>query len=160
MTPQEKKQLSLKKDCRNTYGENDKSSRKAIKSRKRWVNRSYRREINQKLGNSSSKDIQSDAEVVQRKTWKKFADTPVGEIIIRDINKKMEYRLWHTSLKFGCLETRLESFLNEHQISKSRIKVIMRRVRAITFDRVSSTLDLNNEDIGLLDEFLLKTKLG
>lgn len=33
-TPQDKKALSYAKDRRNTYGENDKSSRKAIPARK------------------------------------------------------------------------------------------------------------------------------
>src|SRR4028119_181715 len=46
-TPQEKKRLSYAKDRRNTYGENDKSSRKNIRRRKRHPNRSNRRTARQ-----------------------------------------------------------------------------------------------------------------
>ncbi len=41
-SPQEKKQLSYEQDRRNVYGENDKSSRKAIPFRKRAVNKANR----------------------------------------------------------------------------------------------------------------------
>ncbi len=40
--PQEKKRLSYKKDCRNCFGENDKSSRKSISKRKKLRSRSIR----------------------------------------------------------------------------------------------------------------------
>jgi hypothetical protein len=42
-TPQEKKELSYERDRRNTYGENDKASRKNIPRAKRRAARSYRR---------------------------------------------------------------------------------------------------------------------
>jgi hypothetical protein len=76
MTPQEKKRLSLKKDCRNTYGENDKSSRKAIRFRKHWVNRSFRRETNALIESTSTDEIDSTIGSVRRKLWKKSPDTP------------------------------------------------------------------------------------
>jgi hypothetical protein len=48
-TPQDKKSLSYAKDRRNTYGENDKSSRKAIPARKAGESRKVRRKANQVL---------------------------------------------------------------------------------------------------------------
>ncbi len=45
MTPQEKKRLSYERDRRNTYGENDKSSRKNIARGKRRAVRSARRSV-------------------------------------------------------------------------------------------------------------------
>ncbi|MDQ1192005.1 Asp-tRNA(Asn)/Glu-tRNA(Gln) amidotransferase A subunit family amidase [Brevundimonas vesicularis] len=48
-SPQEKKSLSYANDCRNTYGENDKASRKAIPARKAGENRKVRRKANQAL---------------------------------------------------------------------------------------------------------------
>jgi hypothetical protein len=43
VTPQEKKRLSYERDRRNTYGENDKSSRKNIPRGKRLASRAARR---------------------------------------------------------------------------------------------------------------------
>jgi len=81
-TPQEKKRLSYKKDCRNTYGENDKASRKAIPKHKRWVNKTYRRDIKQAIDvalKHEDMDIVENAiKEVSRKPWKKFSDKPLG----------------------------------------------------------------------------------
>ena len=89
-TPQEKKKLSYEKDCRNSYGENDKSSRKAIRRRKRWVNKTYRKATKQKLQAPISTDEELDAydlvdkvKEVRRKTWRKDPDMPLGEYIGR-----------------------------------------------------------------------------
>ena len=86
-TPQEKKLLSYAKDRRNDYGENDKSSRKAIKFRKAWVNQSYRRTINQivkssiETADSEFENVDNKAKELRRKEWKKFADKPLGKYI-------------------------------------------------------------------------------
>jgi hypothetical protein len=48
-TPQEKKTLSYTKDCRNTYGESDKGSRKSIKRNKTFPTRAYRKTVNNLL---------------------------------------------------------------------------------------------------------------
>lgn len=92
-TPQEKKRLSYQKDCRNSYGENDKASRKAIRKRKSWVNKSYRRTINQVLQNStnleeSNEKLQNKIKEVKRKNWKKHPDTPLGEYLREKRNRK------------------------------------------------------------------------
>jgi len=49
LTPQEKKVLSYAKDCRNVYGENDKSSRKAIPRRKQQQRQNERRVLKANL---------------------------------------------------------------------------------------------------------------
>ena len=51
-TPQEKKILSYAKDCRNNYGENDKSSRKAIPRRKQQQRQNERRVLKANLKKS------------------------------------------------------------------------------------------------------------
>jgi len=48
-SPQENKRLSYERDCINRYGENDKSSRKAIRRFKAASNRVSRRGVNQTL---------------------------------------------------------------------------------------------------------------
>lgn len=51
-TPQEKKALSYAKDCRKTYGKNDKTSRVAIRKNKTFPNRAFRKNINDTLQNA------------------------------------------------------------------------------------------------------------
>jgi hypothetical protein len=48
-SPQEKKTLSYARDCRNTYGENNKASRKNIPKRKATESRNSRRKTSQAL---------------------------------------------------------------------------------------------------------------
>lgn len=86
-TPQEKKKLSYEKDRRNDYGENNKSSRKAIKKRKSWVNQTYRRSIKQTikttvtLADEEIENIDPKIKEVKRKDWKKIPDKPLGEYL-------------------------------------------------------------------------------
>jgi hypothetical protein len=93
-TPQEKKELSLKKDRRNVYGENDKASRKAIPRRKQRGQMEMRRGVNQVLSAASlakSRDevdqIASNVASVEldkkRKRFKKVPDRPLGEVLKR-----------------------------------------------------------------------------
>jgi hypothetical protein len=94
-TPQEKKALSYAKDCRNTYMENDKSSRKNIPLRKAGVNRVYRKKINQILQQISS-DIdlekadllENKARSIKREDWKKCADEPLGKVVERQLENR------------------------------------------------------------------------
>lgn len=94
-TPQEKKSLSYARDCRNVYGENDKSSRRNIPLRKAKVNRGYRRKFNMVLQEISSEvDLEkadfaeSIARNIKREYWKKAADKPLGHIISRKLEKR------------------------------------------------------------------------
>ena len=82
-TPQEKKVRSYQKDRRNAYGENDKSSRKAIRKRKAEGNRVLRRQESQVLGRADG-DPEAAAEgigAVQRKSWQKVPDRPLADHI-------------------------------------------------------------------------------
>ena len=89
-SPQEKKRLSLGKDRRNAFGENDKASRTAIPRRKASVNRANRRGDSTALaGAVGVPDEAVDAEIEQRllgrrrKVWRKWPDQPLGEAIER-----------------------------------------------------------------------------
>lgn len=97
-TPQEKKALSYAKDCRNTYGENDKSSRKNIPLRKAKVNRGYRKKVNQVLreakGNVDLEKfdlVESAARNIKRDYWKKCADEPLGEVVERKLERREKH---------------------------------------------------------------------
>ena len=92
-TPQEKKRLSLAKDRRNTYGENDKASRKAIPRRKQIGQMQLRRAVAQELqlsgphGGRAIEEIASKVAAVQtkkkHKRFKKAPDEPLGEVLKR-----------------------------------------------------------------------------
>ena len=86
-SPQEKKRLSLRKDRRNTYGENSKASRKAVPRHKKAQRRATRRIEKQVLSAGSHPEIElGDAVNVrlashQTWVWKKTPDTPLGEVL-------------------------------------------------------------------------------
>ncbi len=95
-TPQEKKVLSYAKDRRNTYGENVKSSRTSIRQNKRLVNRANRHGLNQTLAQAANEQLLEKQEKIENaalgkrlKSWRKFPDEPLGEIV----QKKVERRL-------------------------------------------------------------------
>lgn len=91
-TPQEKKRLSLEKDRRNSFGENDKASRKNIPRAKARVNRANRRADSVALSDAIGvPDDVIDAaaedavEGRRRKVWRKIPDEVLGlELAARD----------------------------------------------------------------------------
>ncbi|MEU4454163.1 hypothetical protein AB0F44_22715 [Nocardioides sp. NPDC023903] len=79
--PQEKKRLSLDRDRRSNYGNNDKAARKAVPRRKAQVNRANRRADAVALVDAmGAPDEVVEAEVEdavlgrRRKVWRKFPD--------------------------------------------------------------------------------------
>jgi len=86
-TPQEKKALSYANDRRNSYGENDKASRKAIPARKAGENRKVRRKTNHSLKAVEQADEDAAAviesslrhDVERVGGWTKSPDVPLKE---------------------------------------------------------------------------------
>jgi hypothetical protein len=155
-TPQAKKRLSLLKDCQNTYGEHDKSSRTAIRWRKSWVNRTYRRDVNQSLG---ADDLDCDTlndrvSAIDRHSWRKCADTPLGKKLLQDKTREISQKLiFAANADRDCLD-KLARYLGDRDLKSSRVAILMRRARAVTLDRNSGALDLTGEDLALLEDFL------
>lgn len=89
-SPQEKKALSYAKDHRNSYGENDKSSRKNISRNKRNNVRADRRREHLVLAQSQPDDV--DSELKRRRTrqayWRKLSDSPLAEIVARALRRR------------------------------------------------------------------------
>lgn len=85
-SPREKKRLSYSRDRRNTYGENDKSSRKNIARNKRNRHRSERHREQQQLSAALGPvDEVVEADLDERlararrgSRWRKLPDTPLG----------------------------------------------------------------------------------
>jgi hypothetical protein len=93
-TPQDKKRLSLEKDRRNTYGENDKASRKNIPRAKARVNRANRHLDRQILDQGLGAPDESVDDAVEqrvigrrRKFGRKWPDRPLGEVLARREHK-------------------------------------------------------------------------
>lgn len=88
-SPQERKALSYAKDRRNTYGENDKASRKAIPLRKAQESRKDRHKVAQglailpRLDEEAADLIESSArhDVHRVGGWKKAADDALGKVL-------------------------------------------------------------------------------
>ncbi len=163
-TPQAKKQLSLLKDCQNTYGENDKSSRTSIRWRKSWVNRTYRRDVNQSLGEATEDfDRLTDrAKTIKPHPWQKCPDIPLGEKLLHDKTWKIRKLLSDAAaadpdfldkLARNLCDS-LSETLRERNLKSGRVAIIIRRVRAVLLDHNSAKLDLTWEDLTLLENFL------
>jgi hypothetical protein len=97
--PSQKKRLSLKRDRRNIFGENSKSSRKNIARGKQLRQMSERRRIAQVLGKLTGQvcdDAASDAELrvklaitdSKNRGFKKHPDKPLGYAIERTLSKR------------------------------------------------------------------------
>ena len=92
-TPQEKKKLSLQKDRRNAYGENDKGSRKTIPNAKAREHRRSRHKQNQAIAAVNPTDdlavdvVGSSArrDVYRKGGWTKHADIALSEHIQRKL---------------------------------------------------------------------------
>ena len=93
-SPQEKKSVSLNRDRRNNYGENDKASRKAIPRNKQNNHQAERRAANRPVaalkGNieedvANAAEMQSRAQVVlqKRKGFRKRPDISLGDMLAR-----------------------------------------------------------------------------
>ena len=89
-TPREKKKLSLSKDRRNAFGENDKASRRHIPRAKAHVNRANRHLDQQALGlalGAPDPVLEEAAEQRllrrRRKTWRKWPDEALGDFLER-----------------------------------------------------------------------------
>jgi hypothetical protein len=160
-TPQAKKRLSLLKDCQNTYGENDKSSRTAIRWRKRWVNSSYRRNVKQSLAEiTDDLDRLTDrAKTIERHPWRKCADLPLGEKLLRDKTWEIGKLLSEAANTDRDYLAKLAQYLCDLDLKSGRVAIIIRRVRAVTLGRNSATLDLTQEDLSILEEYLTQLTL-
>ena len=91
-SPREKKELSLKLDRRNTYGENSKASRESIPRGKQRQHMNERRSVGQALRvlhgqiheeEAASAELIAKSRVTnsKRKGFKKQADVPLGVVL-------------------------------------------------------------------------------
>jgi hypothetical protein len=94
-SPQAKKRLSYLKDRRNSYGESDKASRKAIPRRKQIQSQNERRVVRQALAKASTPDLEdrlddatAKARRLRKEGWAKEPDTPLGKMLERKLAQR------------------------------------------------------------------------
>lgn len=87
-TPQEKKEISLRKDRRNVYGESPHGARKAIPLRKKLRNRANRHQQDSKLPSAPTQVEQDQADEIESsvrakapKTWDKSPDAALAKVL-------------------------------------------------------------------------------
>lgn len=97
LSPQQKKQLSYDNDRRNTYGENDKASRKAIRRNKRRVNRANRHRDRQTLAQSTALPVAGDDDTTddrlharRPKRWRKSPDETLRQVVARRLRRRAQ----------------------------------------------------------------------
>ena len=150
MNPRQKKEESLRHDRRNAYGENDKSSRKAIRRRKRWVNQTYRRAVRQALVYRDPDDAQDGVSLVQRNPWKKVPDEALGDMLRRDLNREVEAIARRTAAD-SSFSQRLERKLTEDGWAPRGVQAVVRQFRSVALHRCFEDVDLGLTE---LREFL------
>ncbi len=105
-TPREKKLASLALDDRNVYGENDKSSRKAIPLRKQLSHQALRRAADQPLATIKQIGFEDEDAIVElesallskeikavRGRFRKRPDEPLGAVLkTKTIGKRAAYK--------------------------------------------------------------------
>ena len=97
--PQEKKRQSYEHDRRNTYGENQKSSRKNIPRSKQLSHQDERRSVRQVLvaaqgrvadevADEAQSQVLSKARTKKLKAFRKSPDSPLGEVVKRRLRRR------------------------------------------------------------------------
>jgi chorismate-pyruvate lyase len=94
-TPQQKKRLSYEHDRRNTYGENQKSSRKNIPRSKQISHQEERRSVRQVLvaaqggvADEAQSQVLRKGRMKKLKAFRKSPDRPLGEVIERRLHRR------------------------------------------------------------------------
>ncbi|MFZ0981604.1 MAG: hypothetical protein WAN23_19540 [Candidatus Acidiferrales bacterium] len=110
--PREKKRLSLERDRRNVFGENDKASRKAIPRRKQLSHMRIRRNASQVLAKikgdvEESRVLEAEALVktksitLRRTGFEKTPDRPLGIVIEEQRKARLEHQIMAALRKAG-----------------------------------------------------------
>lgn len=134
MTPQEKKRLSLLKDRRDCFGQNDKASRKSIRFRKRWLNRCYRKSEHQALRSADVDAMEQDLLAIKRKQWRKMPDIPLGRVIQGSRASDLKWRFRQESARNPDLLDGLQAFLLAHGVQGGQLSATMKCAREMVFD--------------------------
>ncbi len=162
MDPRKKKEESLKHDRRNTYGENDKSSRKSIRRRKRLVNQIYRHKVNQVLETNDTDAAEGSVAEIQRPYWKKSPDQRLGDVLRKDLIDDIRTLVCSKSFE-PVLFDRLAELMQEKGWEEPGIRVVIRQLRTARINYWAGKLDIDlrtaRKLIPLLEEITVNTQI-
>jgi hypothetical protein len=156
-SPQDKKANELAHDRRNTYGENDKSSRRAIRLRKRWRSRLERQALRQALDRSAATAEDSGIDVpAPRGQWRKSPDTSVGELLRHRRYNRVERALRARTRDDPEFLDRLEPALVRRGVDELAARMIVRTLRAELLTHQRDVPKLPPDILALLLELIRK----
>ncbi len=142
MDPRKKKQESLKHDRRNTYGENDKSSRKSIRRRKQLENQVYRHKVKQVLSANDPDAMEGSVAGIRRPGWKKSPDQPLGDVLRDDLIREIRSIVCSQSFD-PVLFDRLAELMEENGWEEPGIRVVIRRLKTARISHWAGKLDID-----------------
>lgn len=142
MDPKKKKEESLKHDRRNTYGENDKSSRKSIRRHKKLVNQIYRHKVKQVLATSDMDATEGSVAGIRRPYWRKSPDQPLGEVLREDLIGDIRTLVCSKSFD-PILFDRLAELMEEKGWEKPGIRVVIRQLKTARINDWAGKLDMD-----------------
>lgn len=81
--PAGEKILSYIRDRRNDWGNSKHASRKGVPWRKAWVNRTFRRAVEQAIDESDTEGTDDRIDGIRRNDWRKCPDVPLATWVDR-----------------------------------------------------------------------------
>ena len=108
LTPQEKKQLSYEKDCRNMFAESRSLSRFAIAKRRAMSHQSFRLAQKQIIKRLIVEDepvfetIENKEKELKTKSWRKMSDRPLGNFVAVQLRQRTKYGI-NSNLKISII---------------------------------------------------------
>jgi hypothetical protein len=143
MDPRKKKDLSLAKDRRNTYGENPDASRRGVRLHKRWANRSYRHAVKQKLSSLVPEKAEQEVGRTQRSGWRKPAGQPLGEVLGWNLNGQIVFAAQEALHLDGSFLEVLEASLVQIGFHPTAARVTVRRLKSRVEGRITGDAGMN-----------------
>jgi hypothetical protein len=112
-SPPEKKALSYARDRRNAYGENSKSSRKSVATRKALVNRANRAIARTALATAKWDAEGAESKLLRkrRKRWAKAPNEPLASAVVHKLERRRRLKI------------------DAPQVSRSKVARVARKVR-------------------------------
>lgn len=160
LTPQEKKRKSLELDGRNCYGENSKSSRKAIPRRKALVNRAYRHAANQSLLHPSNDVDVLDESVskIKRGGWKKAPDVALADKLLDRLLRQIVNSIT-TAKDQATILASIESQLKSIGTPSKAVQDILKQLQGIARARHSIRIPSGSRSTPLKMDYDMATNI-
>jgi hypothetical protein len=153
-TPQEKKARSLAHDRRNTYGENNKSSRTAIRQRKQWSRRMRRQALRRALDRAVASDPETLLDTSPRSWWRKCPDTSLRHVLLARRVTRLERDLRARLAADANYLERLEQAAIREGLDERFVRPIFRQLRTDLTQYRSDLPTIPDDTLALLQRLV------